>query len=195
MNGSNKNFIALVVLDLVILVIAVSVLAFRYMTLSGSAFNFEMSKPLSTLKQISGEPSAPLLGKPAREADYGSENNLSDLPGVNEVPEEPKKAAPPQLPAAAKTEGKDVRRIGFTYFNSKCRKVDVIGDFNGWIPAPMEKINAKQWAIAAPIAPGEYAYNFVVDGRPIIDPNNPKTCNVGRGFTNSLLRVKSLKEH
>jgi 1,4-alpha-glucan branching enzyme len=88
-----------------------------------------------------------------------------------------------------------MRRIGFTYFNSKCKKVELIGDFNKWVPEPMEQINEKQWAIAVAIAPGDYGYNFIVDGRPIKDPNNPKVCDVGRGFPNSLLKVKSLKEH
>jgi hypothetical protein len=56
----------------------------------------------------------------------------------------------------------------------------------------MQKINAKQWALTVPLEPGEYAYNFVVDGRPIRDPNNPKVCDIGRGFKNSLLKVKHL---
>ena len=195
MNASNKNLIALIVLDLVIIVIAVSVVAFRYLTLSGSAVNFDISKPLSALKQLSGDATtAPLINKQSHEADYGSENNLSDLPGVNEVPQEPQKPQPPAQPENKTTAGKNLRRIGFTYFNSKCKKVELIGDFNNWIPAPMEQINEKQWALAATIAPGEYGYNFIVDGRPILDPNNPKTCDVGRGFKNSRLKVKSLKE-
>jgi hypothetical protein len=194
MNGSNKNLIALLILDMVILIIAVGVAGFRYMTLTGSAVNVELSKPLSTLKQLSAGPSQ-IASKPQHDADYGSENDLSDLPGVNEVPEEPAKAVPsPQTAAKQAAIGKAIRRIGFTFFNSKSKRVEVIGDFNNWTPAPMQKINAKQWSLAVPIVPGDYAYNFVVDGRPITDPNNPKICNVGRGFTNSLLRVKSLQE-
>ncbi len=193
MNGSNKNLVALLILDLIILIIAVGVAGFRYMTLTGSAVNLELSKPLSTLKQLSAG-SSQLTKKPPNDADYGSENNLSDLPGVNEVPEEPAKAAPPQPAAKPNTGSKEVRRIGFTFFNSKSKRVEVIGDFNNWTPTPMQKINAKQWTLAVPIAPGEYAYNFIVDGRPITDPNNNKVCDVGRGFTNSLLRVKPLQE-
>ncbi|MBN1622140.1 MAG: hypothetical protein JW871_06075 [Endomicrobiales bacterium] len=85
------------------------------------------------------------------------------------------------------------RNLRFTFRHSQAKKVEIIGDFNDWIPQSMEKGKNHLWKIDLSISPGEYAYNFVIDGRPIRDPNNPKVCNVGRGFPNSFLQVKSKK--
>jgi len=191
-NSPIKNLIALIVLDVAILIISLCVLAFRFMTLSGSATPFEIGKSLSALRPSFSGPEHP-LDKAAHNAGYDSENNTSDLPGVNEIPDTQVASQAPPLKAAQPAHNDaSTRRIGFTFFNSKCKKVEVIGDFNNWAPAPMQKINAKQWALTVPLEPGEYAYNFVVDGRPIRDPNNPKVCDIGRGFKNSLLKVKHL---
>lgn len=92
------------------------------------------------------------------------------------------------------TKKKDKRNIGFTFRHSKAATVEIIGDFNGWIPEPMNKGQDNRWSAILALPPGEYAYNFVIDGKPIRDPNNPKICNIGRGFPNSYLKVKSFAE-
>jgi len=68
----------------------------------------------------------------------------------------------------------------------------VIGDFTEWIPIKMARGASHTWKLNVTLAPGDYAYNFVIDGKPKRDPNNPKVCNAGRGFPNSFLKVKSL---
>lgn len=104
------------------------------------------------------------------------------------------KAAPAKKPAEQmKNTAAKTRNIGFSFKNSKVKKVEIIGTFNNWIPMAMEKGANHTWKINLALAPGEYAYNFVVDGRPARDPFNQKTCNVGRGFTNSYLKVEPLR--
>lgn len=81
------------------------------------------------------------------------------------------------------------RNIGFTFRHSKAKRVAVIGDFNDWVPQAMKKGDGYQWSLSASMLPGEYAYNFVVDGKPIRDPNNQKICDTGRGFKSSYLKI------
>ena len=73
------------------------------------------------------------------------------------------------------------------------KKVEIIGDFTDWIPKKMLKKQTKQVVeVTLALAPGDYAYNFVINGKPKRDPNNAKICNAGRGFPNSFLKVKPL---
>jgi hypothetical protein len=82
------------------------------------------------------------------------------------------------------------RRIRFTYRNSKSKHVEIIGDFNKWQPQSLSKGKNFEWYATFPLRPGEYTYNFIVDGKVIRDPNNPRTASEGR----SLLTVKPLTE-
>ena len=82
------------------------------------------------------------------------------------------------------------RNIGFTFRHSKAKNVAIIGDFNDWTPEPMKKGGDFKWTFTQAIEPGEYSYNFVVDGRPVRDPNNQKISDTGRGFASSHLTVK-----
>ena len=99
---------------------------------------------------------------------------------------------------SAETGGKkgasNFRNISFLYRNAKAEKVEIAGDFTDWVPQKLNKNNNGQWEIIVPIAPGKYAYNYIVDGKPICDPYNPKVCDTGHGFVNSYLVVKPLNE-
>lgn len=97
---------------------------------------------------------------------------------------------PPMVPP----EPKKMRNILFTYKSAKAISVAIIGDFNDWTPEPMERTGS-EWRIVKQLLPGEYLYNFVVDGRPITDPYNlrPPRDNE-RGFLSSVLIVKPLEE-
>lgn len=83
-----------------------------------------------------------------------------------------------------------LRNILFAFKSSSAKKVSIVGDFNDWIPQNMEKDARGMWAIALKIPTGEYAYNFIIDGRPTKDFNNPKTKDTGRGFVSSFLEVR-----
>ncbi|MFH1367760.1 MAG: glycogen-binding domain-containing protein [Elusimicrobiota bacterium] len=100
-------------------------------------------------------------------------------------------AGKPANTSVAKKQGEvKLRNIGFTFRNSKVKKVAIIGSFNNWIPQALVKGENHTWKINLSLPPGEYAYNFVADGRPLKDPNNTKVCNAGRGFTNSYLKIE-----
>lgn len=72
----------------------------------------------------------------------------------------------------------------------KAEKIAVAGNFNAWNRGElfMEKVTGG-WELPYVLAPGNYEYKFVVDGKWIIDPDNPNTTGSG-DFTNSVLTVK-----
>jgi hypothetical protein len=125
----------------------------------------------------------------------GALQSLSELSRAA-APRANNQAAPAQKPEAApaRTAQPGMRNIGFSYKNSKVKKVELIGSFNNWIPQPLTKAENNTWKISVSLPPGDYAYNFVADGRPVRDPYNQKVCNAGRGFVNSYLKVKPLNE-
>jgi len=51
--------------------------------------------------------------------------------------------------------------------------VSLIGDFNGWDPRadPMERKVDGWWILDVPLTHGHHRYQFVVDGKPVLDPH------------------------
>lgn len=84
--------------------------------------------------------------------------------------------------------------IGDTmYFRLKdhtaIRKVILSGSFNAWNQEELSMQKTKEgWTLPYVLAPGNYEYKFILDGRWITDPDNPVT--VGSGSTmNSFFSV------
>jgi hypothetical protein len=172
---NHKSILSIIVLDVIVMALAVGLIIFRYSSLS------EMS-PAAPHAAVPSDASPAAVPAPHTPATVNPQATAAPSPSerAKEDMEQPANAMP--------------RNIGFVFRHSKARKVEIIGDFNGWAPKPMIKGKDFRWTISLPIPPGEYAYNFVVDGKPIRDPNNQKVCDVGRGFPNSMLKVKSLAD-
>lgn len=83
-----------------------------------------------------------------------------------------------------------LRKILFQYRDSVPKRVAVLGDFNQWTPQAMKKNQNHNWALALELKPGEYAYNFIVDGKMIRDPSNRKVKKANQKILSSLLIVK-----
>ena len=94
-----------------------------------------------------------------------------------------KEATPPARSSAA-------RNILFQYRDSVPKRVAIAGDFNDWSPQLMKKDKNYLWKIALLLEPGEYAYNFIVDGKMIRDPSNRDSTDAGRKIPSSLLKVR-----
>jgi 1,4-alpha-glucan branching enzyme len=81
----------------------------------------------------------------------------------------------------------------FRYRNADAKRVCLAGDFNDWSPTsdPMTDDNGDgEWTLFYPLAPGTYAYKFVVDGRNwIADPRNPLSEPDGFNGRNSIVQV------
>jgi cyclomaltodextrinase / maltogenic alpha-amylase / neopullulanase len=74
-------------------------------------------------------------------------------------------------------------------------KVQLAGDMNNWQPAQTflgrKGPKADVFKTTLMLNPGTYSYQYVVDDKWQLDPNNPKTKDNGNGGNNSLLEVKA----
>jgi 1,4-alpha-glucan branching enzyme len=80
-------------------------------------------------------------------------------------------------------------RFKLTGFEN-AKEVFVSGTFNSWSPTstPMKNVG-NMWVATVETEPGETGYKFIVDGKWITDPDNPKTM-VENGYENSLMVVE-----
>jgi len=159
---NKQNIFSFILLDVLVLALSAGLFVFRLSSIE----NTKHTAP-------SPAPAAPATAKPAAIKD-----NQEDALNFDEELSQAKPAEEEQ------------RNVAFTFRHSKVKKVEIIGDFNDWIPQSLVKGKDSKWAISLKLRPGEYAYNYVVDGKPIKDPNNQKVCDAGRGFVNSYLKVK-----
>jgi hypothetical protein len=93
--------------------------------------------------------------------------------------------AGPQAPGA-------VNRVRFTLAAPNASHVSLVGDFNGWNAAalPLRRLSNGTWEVEVPLAPGRYAYSFIVDGALAPDPSAPQAPVDDFGGTNSVVMVK-----
>ncbi|MFP5262629.1 MAG: serine hydrolase [Blastocatellia bacterium] len=71
------------------------------------------------------------------------------------------------------------------------RIVALAGSFNSWNQSQaLFAREGDEWVCRIDLAPGKYAYKFVVDGNWMVDPANPVSEDGGGGNTNSILVVK-----
>lgn len=85
---------------------------------------------------------------------------------------------------------KKLRKPKFVYFSSKAKKVALIGDFNNWTPMSMKKVSSSKWELVIEIPEGRYLYNFLVDGKVVLDPNNKYSEMSKEGFKSSVLDLR-----
>ncbi len=81
----------------------------------------------------------------------------------------------------------------FTFYGDDAQKVEIAGDFNNWVSSTewqMENIEKGVWARVLHLEPGKYRYKFVVDGKWMVDPRNPKIERDESGNVNSLIEIK-----
>lgn len=62
----------------------------------------------------------------------------------------------------------------FQYYNPTASRVQIAGDFSGWIPVPLYRRSSDGvWRIVVSILSGHYRYKFIVDGDWQMDPSHP----------------------
>ena len=96
----------------------------------------------------------------------------------------------PEQPVAAAAAAPRVR---FTLTAPSATTVSIVGDFNGWNEGslPMRRSgDGRTWEIEVPLAPGRYAYSFVVDGRLERDPRAPQAVGDDFGSPSSVVMVR-----
>lgn len=113
---------------------------------------------------------------------------VQPAPAVSNAPAAGAKA---QVQAPAASQEAPARRVLFKYRDSVPQRVSIVGDFNGWSPRLMKKDKNGNWTAVYRLKPGEYAYNFVVDGKMIRDPANRRMKQAGQKIPSSVLIIKS----
>jgi 1,4-alpha-glucan branching enzyme len=65
-----------------------------------------------------------------------------------------------------------VKPVNFICTDSAAKRVTLIGDFNDWHPTatPMKRQPDGCWRAQVPLSPGHHHYQFLVDGKPTLDP-------------------------
>ncbi len=89
---------------------------------------------------------------------------------------------------ANSTKGK--RRITFYLGAPGARKVILAGNFNNWDETCVMNMEPNgKCKKTFMLTPGRYEYKFIVDGRWLCDPENPKQCENSYGTHNSYIEV------
>jgi 1,4-alpha-glucan branching enzyme len=85
--------------------------------------------------------------------------------------------------------------INFEFNNPDAVTVYVAGSFNDWNErtSPLTRGYGGRWGKVATLAPGNYEYCLVVDGRWILDPMNQVSVDNPYGGRNSVLTVEESK--
>jgi 1,4-alpha-glucan branching enzyme len=65
---------------------------------------------------------------------------------------------------------KTVKPVNFLCMVDSAQQVSLIGDFNDWQPTPMERQIDGCWRAQVTLAQGHHRYQFLVDGKPMLDP-------------------------
>jgi 1,4-alpha-glucan branching enzyme len=83
--------------------------------------------------------------------------------------------------------------VRFTLPYLPAEEVFLAGSFNQWAPRqlPLTESRNGDWTTKVDLAPGDYEYLFIADGRWIADPNNSETRPNPHGGHNSVIRVAS----
>ncbi|VAW83110.1 hypothetical protein MNBD_GAMMA13-1718 [hydrothermal vent metagenome] len=81
--------------------------------------------------------------------------------------------------------------VVLTYDDIDCKRLQLAGDFNGWIPdrnVETRKVNG-HWQKVFTAKPGVYEYRLLIDGEWQADPTNTSEIPNDLGGINSLLQV------
>ncbi|NUY81237.1 hypothetical protein HUK80_10050 [Flavobacterium sp. MAH-1] len=70
---------------------------------------------------------------------------------------------------------------------NQAKEVKLAGTFNDWTQTGMQKLK-KGWSATVESETGKQRYKFIVDGKWIVDPDNPDTVNI-QGNTDSVIEV------
>jgi 1,4-alpha-glucan branching enzyme len=67
---------------------------------------------------------------------------------------------------------KMVKPVPFVCPTLEAQTVTIMGDFNDWDPFshPMRRQHDGMWRVELPLCHGHHHYLFVVDGKPMLDP-------------------------
>ena len=85
------------------------------------------------------------------------------------------------------------QHFSFDPKGKKYKSVKMAGDMNNWTAAKTPlTLKDNTWQTELLLFPGKYQYKLVIDGKMVLDPENPESVDNNIGGYNSLLRVGSV---
>ncbi len=79
----------------------------------------------------------------------------------------------------------------FAEHNKKFKSVSIAGEFNSWDPQKNVLVNEMDiWKTELTLDAGNYQYQMVLDGKWMLDIQNPDSINNGSGGYNSLMKIR-----
>ena len=111
---------------------------------------------------------------------------------VAESREIPLAASLRRMPAE-QPEAAGSREILFHMMAPEARSVHLVGEFNRWqadIAPSLNKDEDGVWRGRVRLDPGNYQYKYLIDGKWVLDPDNPLRVVTESGLVNSLVKVK-----
>lgn len=86
---------------------------------------------------------------------------------------------------------KTVKPVNFICMAAEAKFVSLVGDFNQWQPhaTPMKRQPDGCWLVQVSLGPGHHHYQFLVDGKPALDPRAQGIARNERGEKVSLIAV------
>ena len=93
-------------------------------------------------------------------------------------------------PAPPPTEAARTVNMSFTLKAPSASSVFLRGDFNNWsaTATPMKKDANGEWSVTVPLKAGRHAYKFLVDGKMVLDPDNPQILT-NKNYIDSIVDV------
>jgi 1,4-alpha-glucan branching enzyme len=84
-----------------------------------------------------------------------------------------------------------IKPVNFLCTVPDAQSVTVIGDFNDWDPAshPMSRHYDGSWQLQISLSHGHHHYQFLVDGKPVLDPRAQGIARNLKGEKVSMLSV------
>jgi 1,4-alpha-glucan branching enzyme len=78
----------------------------------------------------------------------------------------------PGRPGSPYSVKKTVKPINFVCLAPEAKKVMLVGDFNDWEPdaMPMKRHPDGSWTFQVTLGHGSHHYQFLIDGKPALDP-------------------------
>ncbi len=79
----------------------------------------------------------------------------------------------PVAPPSGQSGRRPLHLVDFFCRAPQAKSVSLVGDFNEWQPAahPMTRMPDGAWRIRMELPHGHHQYLFLVDGKPMLDPN------------------------
>ncbi|MBU0952454.1 MAG: glycogen-binding domain-containing protein [Elusimicrobia bacterium] len=180
-----KNLVFILVVNLVVIFFAFSVIYNRY----------EKYKTLQTLEIVTSKTSEKKLEPVSQTSDTAKENAQETKQEPEQQGKYTEKFIDRKIEKKNQGSGSELRHILFQYKSSKAKSVQIIGDFNNWAPERLSKTKKNTYELSKKLRQGSYAYNYLIDGKVILDPNNRKPpIQNDRGYKSSYLELKPVNK-